>query len=607
MKVFHQILTMLWKQVIVDRRKDMITIIAAILLPSVLMFLSATNSGLSPTSDINSIKIEECKADSFLYCNYPIQPVIDPIFFENKSKTVMELEEAASNVAGQLGLTYDTLFATNVSFPTRTGGLMTLVNETYATLRWFGQDENTKFSDLMIGSLNSELELVNSTIRFEYEENPFRYTGNQAFDLRFASFFLILQAVAQRITTDKTTNMYFYLTRVGLLPSVYWLCQYIYFMAIASLSIAMTLLPTKLSGRSIDIGGYFVSAWFHITLGVLVGIIFKNKGHVNTATTFLLIFTFIIPVIFEFALPKTDLIQNLYQGIKTIPIFLTSENVDGASVRAGSIITTFLMVIASYLAPLVSVYDGTFESGSRNYLYFLSPKFWTQGIVALPAHKQDSSESQNSIIYAHNPQADEENLDQLTTLMFQNCAKKFLCDSTEQNSGGWLNLCNQKQDTITIGPINLTLQVGKINTLLGKNGVGKSTFLKIAAGYYIPSGGEIFFEEQNVFRSSLSSLQQISLCPQENYLFPDMTVDEHMTLIARLRDTSHIEDLSSHINWILTTLSINDKRTTIASNLSGGMKRRLCLAMAVVGFPKVILLDEPSSGVDSINQRGIWK
>ena len=133
--------------------------------------------------------------------------------------------------------------------------------------------------------------------------------------------------------------------------------------------------------------------------------------------------------------------------------------------------------------------------------------------------------------------------------------------------------------------------------------------MRVAAGYYIPSAGEMMLNGANTFRDSpWSSLKSISLCPQDNYIYENMTVDEHMQLMCSFRDMSRIdEDVASHINWILTTLDIVHKRSTLAKNLSGGMKRRLCLAISVVGFPEVILADEPSSGVDSISQRGIWK
>ena len=114
--------------------------------------------------------------------------------------------------------------------------------------------------------------------------------------------------------------------------------------------------------------------------------------------------------------------------------------------------------------------------------------------------------------------------------------------------------------------------------------------------------------DRNTFRESPHScLTSISLCPQDNYLYENMTVEENLLLMSSFRDMSKFDTVESHIDWILDTLNILDKKSTLAKNLSGGMKRRLCLAVAILGFPPVILCDEPSSGVDSINQRGIWK
>jgi ABC-type multidrug transport system ATPase subunit len=132
--------------------------------------------------------------------------------------------------------------------------------------------------------------------------------------------------------------------------------------------------------------------------------------------------------------------------------------------------------------------------------------------------------------------------------------------------------------------------------------------MRVAAGYHIPSEGEIFLENANIVRESpWSCLKSISFCPEDNYLYENMTVEEHLLLVSSLRDLTKVNNVEDHITWILTTLDIVVKRTTLTKNLSGGMKRRLCLAMSIFGFPKVILCDEPSSGVDSTNQRGIWK
>lgn len=132
--------------------------------------------------------------------------------------------------------------------------------------------------------------------------------------------------------------------------------------------------------------------------------------------------------------------------------------------------------------------------------------------------------------------------------------------------------------------------------------------MRVAAGYYIPNQGEMLLDGINLFRESPHiCLKSISFCPQDNYLYENMTVKEHLHLMTFFRDMSQVDDVDQHIDWILKTLGIFEKKSTKAKHLSGGMKRRLCLAISTLGFPPVILCDEPSSGVDSINQRGIWK
>ena len=93
---------------------------------------------------------------------------------------------------------------------------------------------------------------------------------------------------------------------------------------------------------------------------------------------------------------------------------------------------------------------------------------------------------------------------------------------------------------------------------------------------------------KNTYRhNQWSNLKKVSYCPQENYIYPWLTVDEHMYFMSSLRDMSRVDDdVETHINWILTTLDIARKRNDLAENLSGGMKRRLCLAMSTVGFPE---------------------
>jgi len=596
MNIIRQFGLLFWKQAIVDRRKDMKTILSIILLPSVFIFLSSTNGG---SSSVIVDEFRECKFDSLVYCNYPISIVIPKFVQENRTDVVTDLKLAAVKVAGQLGSSFETIFPENVDFPQRFGGKIELTNETAAEITWWSPDKNLVFPDRMITALNKELTSLDNPLRFKVQDSPFTFEGSQGFDWRVATFFALLHPVAIRIATDKTSNMYYYFTRVGLLPSVYWIFQYLYFIVIASLSIVLAVVISVGTGKDINIAGYFISAWFHVTFGIFLSSFLKKKERINVCMTFIMIVALLLPIIFVWGLPQTESVQNIFIGIQMIPIFFTYGPVDNERLRGGIFITLCFMALSFYLAPLFSANDGMFEETGRNFFYFLTPKYWKEGIISLPAHK-DENEGEYSSVEMKNDE--ENNSNQRKILHFYGCIKHFRYVTRD-----WKKFFKKTVTSKTIGPINLSLEVGKISTLLGPNGVGKSTFLKIAGGYYIPSAGEIHFENKNLFRSSYSSLKDISLCPQENYLFEHLTVEEHIQFIATLRDTSRIPNLSEHIDWILSTLDIADKRSTMATNLSGGMKRRLSLAMAVVGFPKVLLLDEPSSGVDVINQRGIWK
>jgi ABC-2 type transport system ATP-binding protein len=127
--------------------------------------------------------------------------------------------------------------------------------------------------------------------------------------------------------------------------------------------------------------------------------------------------------------------------------------------------------------------------------------------------------------------------------------------------------------------------------LLGPNGAGKTTTISMICGLLKPSGGSITFENTRD-RKSL-----IGYCPQENIFYPKLTCLEQLTFIGRMYDLSS-GSIKNRADELLALLGLNDKRHVIASNLSGGMKRRLNICLALVHNPEILILDEPESGLD---------
>jgi ATP-binding cassette subfamily A (ABC1) protein 3 len=99
--------------------------------------------------------------------------------------------------------------------------------------------------------------------------------------------------------------------------------------------------------------------------------------------------------------------------------------------------------------------------------------------------------------------------------------------------------------------------------------------------------------------------QMIGVCPQHDILFDDLTVEEHSELFYDFK-TYDRKDATEEINKILKDIGLEDKRTTRASNLSGGQKRKLSIGLAIVGKSSIIFLDEPTSGMDITSRRNLW-
>ncbi|TKR64154.1 hypothetical protein L596_024736 [Steinernema carpocapsae] len=138
---------------------------------------------------------------------------------------------------------------------------------------------------------------------------------------------------------------------------------------------------------------------------------------------------------------------------------------------------------------------------------------------------------------------------------------------------------------------------GQVAVLLGHNGAGKSTTFSVISGITSPSTGSVKICNQEITTNLDECRQNIGYCPQTNPLFDFLTVREHLKLFQRLKRgaDSAAED---SIEDIMRQVELMDKRHELARNLSGGMKRKLCVGMSLIGGSRVVLLDEPTAGMD---------
>ncbi|XP_045703159.1 retinal-specific phospholipid-transporting ATPase ABCA4 isoform X3 [Phyllostomus hastatus] len=153
--------------------------------------------------------------------------------------------------------------------------------------------------------------------------------------------------------------------------------------------------------------------------------------------------------------------------------------------------------------------------------------------------------------------------------------------------------------------LNITFYENQITAFLGHNGAGKTTTLSILTGLLPPTSGTVLIGGKDIENSLDAVRQSLGMCPQHNILFHHLTVAEHILFYAQLKGRSW-EEAQLETEAMLEDTGLHHKRNEEAQDLSGGMQRKLSVAIAFVGDAKVVILDEPTSGVDPYSRRSIW-
>ncbi|MCT7650170.1 ATP-binding cassette domain-containing protein [Aliarcobacter butzleri] len=159
-------------------------------------------------------------------------------------------------------------------------------------------------------------------------------------------------------------------------------------------------------------------------------------------------------------------------------------------------------------------------------------------------------------------------------------------------------------NTNAIKKINFSIFSGKITGIVGPDGAGKTTLIRMLTGLLAPTFGELKVLNYNMPNTSSDFLQQIGYMPQKFGLYEDLTVYENLKLYS---DLQNIKNSNSRIDELLTFTSLKKFQNRLAGKLSGGMKQKLGLACALIKKPKLLLLDEPGVGVDPISRIELWE
>ncbi|XP_033114079.1 ATP-binding cassette sub-family A member 3-like [Anneissia japonica] len=158
---------------------------------------------------------------------------------------------------------------------------------------------------------------------------------------------------------------------------------------------------------------------------------------------------------------------------------------------------------------------------------------------------------------------------------------------------------------LAVDDLSLKMYKGQITSLLGHNGAGKTTTMSILTGLFPPTSGTANINGKSIINDIQSVRSSLGLCPQHNVLFDRLTVKEHLDFFINLKGKSG-KEADAEVKSMIQDLQLVDKTNTASSSLSGGMKRKLCCAIALIGGSEIVILDEPTSGMDPYARRATW-
>lgn len=161
------------------------------------------------------------------------------------------------------------------------------------------------------------------------------------------------------------------------------------------------------------------------------------------------------------------------------------------------------------------------------------------------------------------------------------------------------NLVKKYGDHLAVENLSFTVEKGQIYGFLGPNGAGKSTTMNIMTGYLGATEGEVIINGHDILKEPELAKKSIGYLPEIPPLYTDMTVMEYLKFVAELKKIKKSE-IQESVDEVIELVGLVDVEKRLIKNLSKGYKQRVGLSQAIIGFPEIIILDEPMVGLDPI-------
>ncbi|MFS1516650.1 ABC transporter ATP-binding protein [Bacillus sp. SCS-151] len=167
------------------------------------------------------------------------------------------------------------------------------------------------------------------------------------------------------------------------------------------------------------------------------------------------------------------------------------------------------------------------------------------------------------------------------------------------------NLSKIFKDVAAVDNLSLTIKEGEFFALLGQNAAGKTTTIKMLSCLSTPTSGDALMFKDSIVKNSTAVKQKINISPQETAVAPNLSIKENLEFIAQIYGSDKKEAEQKTVE-LMKKFGLLERARNRAKTLSGGLQRRLSIAMALITNPQIIFLDEPTLGLDVRSRRDLW-
>ncbi|XP_027125730.1 ABC transporter A family member 7 isoform X1 [Coffea arabica] len=411
----------------------------------------------------------------------------------------------------------------------------------------------------------------------------------------------------------------------------YWMISYTYFVVLSSVYMLVFVIFGSVIGLkfftlndyTIQLIFYFFYINLQVSLAFLVAALFSN---VKTATVLGYIMVFgsglLGGFLFQFFLEDSSFPRgwiivmelypgfSLYRGLYEFAQYAFAGNYMGTDgmrwkdlndSKNGMKEVLVIMFIEWWVVLLIAFYVDQVKSSGK------SPTFFLQNFRKKPlsSFRKPSLQRQGSKVFVGMEKPDvlqeREKVEQL--MLEPSTGHAIICDNLKKVYPGR----DGNPEKFAVRGLSLALPRGECFGMLGPNGAGKTSFINMMIGLIKPSSGTAYVQGLDIWSQMDSIYTSMGVCPQHDLLWETLTGREHLLFYGRLKNlkgaalTQAVEESLKSVN--LFHGGIADKQ---AGKYSGGMKRRLSVAISLIGDPKVVYMDEPSTGLDPASRNNLW-